>query len=66
MINGGTHWSRPSNLPEWVMYWIGYTIYTLLTPIWVLCAVLWWKDDSMFILVHIEALFFNPWIIWRN
>lgn len=62
MINGGTHWSRPSNLTEWDMYWIGYIIYTLLTPIW----VLGWKDDSMFILVHIEALFFNPWIIWRN
>lgn len=64
-VRGGTHWSRPKGIAQWCMFWVGYVLYNLLFPVWFLLAVLWWKEDSAFILIHIEGLFFNPWIIWE-
>ena len=56
-------WIYPTTLGQYPLFVIGFVLFWLLIPVWVLCALFWWKQDSAFILPHIQAIFYNPWDI---
>lgn len=57
------YWDYPSKIWQYPLFGIGFILFWMLYPVWVWKAKYHWKEDSAFILIHIEALFYNPWVL---
>lgn len=40
-----------------VRYVIGKTLMYALLPLWIILAVVWWKENSLFVMRHINMMF---------
>jgi hypothetical protein len=56
-------WKRPDTPAKWMAFILGATLFWLMLPVWILCMFFWWRGDSLFVVRHLEALFYNPWLI---
>jgi hypothetical protein len=54
-------WQYPTNAWQWPLFAVGFSIFWMSVPIWLICGVFWWRRDTAFILLHIQAMFYNPW-----
>lgn len=57
-------WKYPNKIWQYPLFAIGVILFHLLIPVWFLYSKYRWKENSAFVLVHIEALFYNPWHLW--
>lgn len=53
---------EPRALNEWILAIIGLHAFWIVSPIWLLLCLIWFKRDSVFMMLHIHALFVNPWL----
>ena len=53
-------WSYPDNYFHWIVFVIGFLLFLLMIPVWIFC-IFWWKRDSIFLILHFQAIFYNPW-----
>lgn len=40
-----------------IRYIAGKVAFYILMPLWILLSLVWWKDDSLFILRHVYFMF---------
>lgn len=59
------YWKYPTKFWQWPLFIFGAGLFYLLIPLWYAMCHFKWKDDSMFIMVHMEAVFYNPWELWK-
>jgi hypothetical protein len=62
-FRGGEHWRWPDHLWQWPLFLFGGLLFWLLLPLWFVACRFWWKENAAFLMVHIEAIFFNPWCL---
>jgi len=55
-------WSYPETVWQWAAFLPGAFLFWAMLPIWVLCSLLWWRRDSLFMIIHVQAIFYNPWL----
>lgn len=58
------YYTMPKIWWHWPLFIIGFVFFWVLVPIWILCAILWWKEDTAFLLPNLQGLFYNPWEFW--
>ena len=55
-------WQYPDTVLRKILFGIGFLLFWLCAPILFLCGVFWWKQNSLFVIIHLQALFYNPWL----
>jgi ABC-type uncharacterized transport system permease subunit len=58
-------WKQPETWTQAVAFYSGFVIFWLLIPLWMILAKFYWKENTEFAIINIQALFYNPWLLYK-
>lgn len=52
-------WKYPNKVYKWPLFVFGWVFFWILAPFWFYMIKYVWKEDSLFAIVHLQAIFYN-------